>query len=82
MRLGMFASRRFYALLNCFSERDRLILYEEGCKLAKENDILITVSKSIQFKYRLWVALSSDTDRNLLLETISSCRSKDADKFS
>lgn len=47
---------RLYGLLNFFSEEERLLVYEKGCQLSKEHDVVITVSQKLDSKYYLWIS--------------------------
>ena len=72
VRSGMMLNGRIYAMYKCLSETERAIAYEQGCKLAEKCEVTITVSQGPQPQYRLWIAVSSDTDRVLLEQTVQS----------
>lgn len=75
IRSGMSAQGRLYALLDCFPAEARLSAFEQGCRLAEKYDVVLTVSQSEPAVYRLWIALSSQTDIGWLLKTkcLSDC---------
>ena len=66
VRSGMAVRGRLYALLEHFAEKNRSIAYERACELAKDCEVVLTVTQSIRPKYHLWVALASGTDKSLL----------------
>ncbi|MEL6383273.1 MAG: hypothetical protein AAFQ89_12645 [Cyanobacteria bacterium J06626_18] len=66
VRSGMAVRGRLYALLDSFSETNRAIAYEKGCELAKDCDVVVTVSQAMRPEYHLWVALSAGTNVDLL----------------
>ena len=66
IRSAMMLQGRFYALVETFSEANRALAYEQGCRLSERLDIVITVVQWPSPQYRLWVELSSRTDKGLL----------------
>lgn len=75
VRPGMTSCGRLYALLDCFSERERTSAYEKACQLAGEHDVVLTVSQEKPPHYRLWIALSSGTNLSLLSRVSARCSS-------
>ncbi|MGF1525003.1 MAG: hypothetical protein ACFBSF_21970 [Leptolyngbyaceae cyanobacterium] len=71
VRSGMAVRGRLYALLDSFSETNRAIAYEKGCELAKNCDVVVTVSQKIHPEYHLWIALTAGTNVDLLGEAVT-----------
>ena len=71
VRSGMAVRGRLYALLDCFSENNRAIAYEKGCELAKDHEVVVTVTQEIRPQYHLWVALAAGTDKSLLADAVA-----------
>ena len=80
IRSGMWANGHLYALLGCFEAEERAIAFEKGCRLADKGDVVLTVSASTPARYRLWIALSNQTDIEWLVKTkrLVDCRTTTA----
>jgi hypothetical protein len=71
VRCGMWTHGHLYALFDCFEAGERTRAFEKGCCLAEKGDIVLTVSNTPPAQYRLWIALSNQTDIPWLVKTAS-----------
>lgn len=80
VRCGMWSHGHLYALFDSFSAEERTKAFEKGCCLAEKGEVILTVSGSTPTQYRLWIALSSQTDIPWLVQTkvFADGNSKDA----
>lgn len=73
IRTGMSFKGHLYALHDCFTERDRTLAYEKGCRLAERCEVIITVSQALESEYRLWIEIAATTNPQLLATPPQDC---------